>query len=154
EVIPLATRNLSLLTLVGVDARIAQMAQLYEQFGKPSHAQALESARRLRALVQHYQQLHPMQNRHFLANALRAADLRSHVAGGSVDLIMTDLPYGQRTSWVAGESPAVVGDPVWQLLEALRALVVPTTVIALTSLKQDYIAHESYERLEQWRIGK
>src|SRR4030095_5584329 len=49
EVIPLAMRNLSLLTLTGVESRIAQLAELSRQFGKPSHAQALASAERLRA---------------------------------------------------------------------------------------------------------
>jgi 23S rRNA (guanine2535-N1)-methyltransferase len=153
-VMPLATRNLSLLTLAGVDSRIAQLAQLHAQFGKPSHAQALSSAQRLRALVQRYHDLHPVPSRLFVANALLAADLHSQLARGSVDLIMTDLPYGQRTSWLASESSAIAGDPEWQLLEALRVLVVPTSIIALTSTKQHQIAHDAYERLEQWRIGK
>ena len=153
-VIPLAERNLSLLTLAGVDTRIAQLAQLFEQFGKPSHAQALASARRLRGRLSSYRQLHPIQSRIFVANALHGVDLQSHLERGAVDLIMTDLPYGQRTTWREIESPTGALDPGWQLLEALRGIVEPASIIAITATKQQKVGHDAYHRVEQFQIGK
>ena len=67
---------------------------------------------------------------------------------------MTDLPYGQRTTWLATEASAGAANPGWQLLEALRAIVISTTVIAVTTNKQQQLAHDAYQRIEQWHIGK
>jgi hypothetical protein len=153
-VMPLAERNLSLITLAGLETRIAQLAQLYRQFGKASHEQALASARRLRAQVIDYHHLHPIQSHAFVANALHGADLQPHLERGAVDLIVTDLPYGQRTTWWETESPAGAFDPGWQLLEALRVLVAPASIVALTAGKRQKIAHEAYQRVERWQIGK
>jgi 23S rRNA G2445 N2-methylase RlmL len=154
DVIPLATRNLSLLTLAGVEARIAQLAELSEQFGKPSHAQALASAERLRERLLAYRRLPPIQSQVFIANALSAAELRSHLAPGKVDIVITDLPYGQRTSWQAAGSAAEEFDPEWQLLEALRGIMAPTSIVAITTGKQRKAAHDGYRRVGQLQIGK
>jgi hypothetical protein len=153
-VIPLAERNLSLVTLAGVEQRITQLAELYHEFGKPSHAQALASARRLHARLLSYSRLPLIRSRVFVANALDRTGLLAHLERGAVDLIMTDLPYGQRTTWREAEAPPGTSSPGWQLLEALRVIVVPTTIIALTANKQQKIAHDAYQRVEQWHIGK
>jgi tRNA G10 N-methylase Trm11 len=153
-VMPLAERNLSLLTLAGVETRIDQLDQLYRQFGKTSHEEALASALRLRERLLAYRHLHPIQSHTFVANALHGADLHPHLEEGTVDLIMTDLPYGQRTTWRETESPPGAFDAEWQLLEALRAIVRPTSIVALTTVKHQKIAHEAYQRLERWQVGK
>jgi 23S rRNA (guanine2535-N1)-methyltransferase len=153
EVLGLAARNLSLLTLAGVDARIAQLAAWHEQYGKPSHAEAQASAERLRARLLAYRELHPIHSRLFAADALDGAALRTHFSGETVDIVMTDLPYGQRTEWrgrVDREAPG----PEWQLLEALREIVTPLSIIAVTATKRQKLAHEAYERVEQFQIGK
>jgi hypothetical protein len=69
-------------------------------------------------------------------------------------MIITDLPYGQRTTWSEMELPPEGFGPGWQLLEALRGIVVPTSILALTSNKQQKIGHKAYQRLEQCQIGK
>ena len=51
EALHLAERNLALLTPEGLDERIETIAALCEQYGKESHAEALASARRLRAAM-------------------------------------------------------------------------------------------------------
>jgi 23S rRNA (guanine2535-N1)-methyltransferase len=154
DVTPLAIRNLSLLTLAGIEARIAELAKLSEQFGKPSHVQALASARRLRERLLAYRRLPPIQSQVFLANALSAAELRSDLAPGAVDIVITDLPYGQRTSWQAARSETGEFDPEWQLLEALRGVMAPTSVVAITAGKQRKAAHDGYRRVGQLQIGK
>jgi 23S rRNA (guanine2535-N1)-methyltransferase len=153
-VIPLAERNLSLVTLAGVEARIAQLDQLHRQFGKPSHAQALMSAQRLRARLLAYSYLPRIESHVFVANALDTVSLQPHLERGMVDLIMTDLPYGQRTTWMESQPSAGASGPGWQLLEALRAFVLPTTIIALTTNKQQKVVHDAYQRVEHWQIGK
>jgi hypothetical protein len=154
EVIPLAVRNLSLLTLTGVQTRIAQLAELSRQFGKPSHAQALASAERLRARLLAYRQLPPIQSQVFAANALCAAELHQHLAPGTVDIVLTDLPYGQRSIWQAPHPDAKAPGPEWQLLEALRGVMAPPSIVAITSSKQSKVAHGGYQRAGQFQIGK
>lgn len=154
EAVTLAERNLSLLTLPGIEARIAQLARLHEQFGKPSHAQALASAERLRALVQAHSARHQLQSRVFAADALDGAGLQAHFAGETVDIVMTDLPYGQRTAWRGLAADPDAPSPEWRLLEALRGIVHPASVVAVTATKQQKLAHDAYRRIEQFQIGK
>jgi 23S rRNA (guanine2535-N1)-methyltransferase len=153
EVIGLAERNLSLLTLAGVEARIAQLAGQHEQFGKSSHAEAQASAERLRARLLAYRDLHPIRSRVFAADALDRSALGAHFGGEMADIVITDLPYGQRTAWqgrVDREAPG----PEWQFLEALREIVTPLSIIAVTASKRQKLAHAAYERVEQFQIGK
>jgi 23S rRNA G2445 N2-methylase RlmL len=154
EVIPLAARNLSLLTLTGVETRIAQLAVLSRQFGKTSHAQALASAERLRARLLDYHQLPPIESQVFVANALCAAELHPHLTPGMVDIVMTDIPYGQRTIWQETQSDAQAAGPEWQLLEALREVMASPSIVAITTSKQSKVAHEGYRRVGQLQIGK
>ena len=154
EVLPLAARNLSLLTLTGVEARLAQLAELSRQYGKPSHAQALASAERLRARLLAYRQLPSIKSQLFAANALDAGELRPHLTPGAVDIVITDLPYGQRTTWQAVASHPQGFGPEWQLLEALRGFLAPASIVAITANKQHKAAHDGYLRVGQLQIGK
>jgi 23S rRNA (guanine2535-N1)-methyltransferase len=154
SVLPLAERNLSLLTPAGIEARITQLARLSQQFGKPSHSQALASAQRLQARLRTYLRLHAIQSYIFAANALARPDLLPHLEHQTIDMIITDLPYGQRTTWQETELPPDGFGPGWQLLEALREIVAPTSILALTTNKQQKVSHEAYQRLEQSQIGK
>ncbi|MGE5529024.1 MAG: rRNA methyltransferase [Patescibacteria group bacterium] len=150
----LAGRNLSLLTLAGIEARLAQLADLHRQFGKLSHAQALAGAERLRARLRDHLRLHPLESRVFVADALQGAALQPYLADEAADIVMTDIPYGQRTTWrEAGTLPGEPG-PGWRLLEALRWIVTQETIIAVTADKGQKIAHEAYQRVEQFQIGK
>lgn len=151
-VIPLTERNLSLITPAGLEARIDQLAQLSHQFGKTSHAQALSSAQRLQARLLSYHQRHAIQSHVFVANALVHTDLQPSLEGHPIDMIITDLPYGQYTTW--WEAPSNALDPGQQLLEALRGIVTPTSIIAITTTKQQKISHDAYQRVEQCQIGK
>lgn len=154
EAIALAERNLSLLTLAGVEARIAQLAGWHREFGRPSHAEAAASAERLRARLLACRDLPPIQSRVFVANALRGAELAPHLAPGAVDIVMTDIPYGQRTAWQEAEAHPDAHGAEWQLLEALRAIVTPASIVAITTTKQQKVGHAAYRRVEQLQIGK
>jgi 23S rRNA G2445 N2-methylase RlmL len=153
-VIPLAERNLSLITPAGMEARIEQLSQRYEAFGNVSHAQALASARRLQARLLEYRRQHPITSHIFAANALSREDLFQHPELSTVDLIISDLPYGQQSAWVTADQLGAPSNPAWQLLDALQAIASLNTIIALTSNKQQKIAHDAYRRVEQFQIGK
>jgi len=153
-IIPLARHNLSLITPDGMEARIEQLGQLYEAFGHASHAQALTSARRLQTRLLEYCRQHMITSHIFVANALSREDLLQHPELSAVDLIISDLPYGQQSTWVAPQQPGAPSNPAWQLLDALQAIASPNTIIALTSNKQQKIAHDAYQRVEQFQIGK
>lgn len=51
DALALARQNLSLLTIEGLDRRIAEIAQMLQSYGKPSHEAALASAQGFRARV-------------------------------------------------------------------------------------------------------
>ena len=90
----------------------------------------------------------------FVANALDAAELRAHLAPGTVEMVIADLPYGQRSAWQAAEPEAEGVDPEWRLLEALRRVMAPSSIVAITATKQRKAAHDGYLRVGQLQIGK
>src|SRR5689334_14242480 len=47
--VALARRNLGLLHAEGMDVRIRELSQMYEQYGKESHREALQSAQKLKS---------------------------------------------------------------------------------------------------------
>lgn len=150
-VMALAERNLSLLTFDGIEKRIAQLEELHHQYGKISHEQALASMERLRRQLQANRRAHAIESRLFVANALDGANLQPMLAPGSVDIVMTDIPYGQRSVWHETNAEAAPG---WQILEALRQMIAPVSIIAITTDKGQKIAHAAYQRVEQFQIGK
>ena len=150
--ISIAQRNLSLLAPNGMDTRIDQLDELHRQFGKASHELALASARRLRDSLAPDRE--PPITRTFVADALRGAELRAHIEPGTIDMVITDVPYGLQTTW--HDAPGTSGrpSPEWQLLDALRMIVVPHTIVAITTSKRQKLAHDAFRRVEQLQIGK
>ena len=151
EAIPLAERNLALLTPEGMAARVAQLDALYRAYGKESHAEALARVRRLAARLEARRALPALERRAFVADALDGAEVAANIAPGAVDIVITDAPYGQRTSWQGADAPHDAG-PL--LLAALHPALAPVSVVAITTDKQPRFAHPAYERIEQLQVGK
>ena len=151
----LARRNLSLLTLAGLDQRAAEITAYIDLYGKPSHVAALQSAARLKqALVKQIEQ-HPLETRLFLADALDGGALRQGLAGQTIDIVLTDIPYGQKTSWTLLEGEDEDShSPVWRMLEALLGVLSLHSLVAVASDKQQKISHTRYQRLEKFQLGK
>jgi tRNA G10 N-methylase Trm11 len=97
----LAEKNLALLTKHGLTARRAEIAKLSDRFGKDSHALALAAADRLQARVRSSD---PIEVRARRADIFDVSTLAQAVEGASIDLVITDLPYGRQTYW-QGSSP-------------------------------------------------
>ena len=143
-----ARRNLSLLTAEGMRARIEQLRELHERYGKPSHADALESAAvldRLRAGAS------------IASIEVFPADITSGAPGNLYDrpvsrihIVIADLPYGQLTGWRSGSA-----DPAGRMLDSLYPLLHPdASVVALIADKSHKIRHERYRRLAFIKAGK
>ena len=151
----LARKNLALLTVAGLDARAAKLTELHASFGKESHAEALASAVRLRERLLALTAARPISTHLFCADATNPAELQSNLEPGSVDLVMTDLPYGQQTAWVQAEvAIAGIADPPSRLLEALRPILAPDAVVAIASDKSQRARHDRYRRVDRFQVGK
>lgn len=147
EAIELARKNLSLLDASGLDRRVAEINELIRNFRKPSHLEALESAARLK------RQLDRMTNKItvgcFQLDIL--SDMRLPPEVGKVNMVITDLPYGNLAVW-----EGAVGDsnPAQKLLENVRKALGQDSVVGLVSDKKQEIVHNGYCRVGSLRIGK
>ena len=74
-VLPLAARNLALLTPAGIGERIARLAELCRLYLKPSHADALASARCLEARLAALRATHDVPARVARADATNDREL-------------------------------------------------------------------------------
>jgi hypothetical protein len=153
NVLELAARNLSLLTVPGLDRRIAEIETLLSTYGKASHAAALESAR-----LFHYQlslnlNKHPIFTHVFQTDATSPGLAQRELRDAVIDIFLADVPYGWQAEWQGVERDSCE-NPIWQMLEALMPVVSPRSVIAIVANKRQKIQHEGYRRLEWFQVGK
>lgn len=144
--VALAAQNLAMLNPDGLEKRIAQLQQLYTQYGKPSHHEALISADILQGRIRAFSQLKTYS---FCANALDVQALAAGLQGSQPDIVFADIPYGQHSQWQGGGA-----DPVRAMLEGLLTLLSPVSVVAIASDKAQKVTHEAYQRIEHFQIGK
>lgn len=147
----IAARNLNLLTSQGIQQRMDQIESMINQFDKPSHKAAYDSAQRLKAqLTQSFMQ-HTITVRTFSANVI--TDELTDYFSAPVDLVITDVPYGNRSSWL-GLPPNAPYEPSWYLLQSLLNVLSVHSIVAIASNKQQKIVHDHYRRLDHFQIGK
>jgi SAM-dependent methyltransferase len=143
-----ARRNLSLLTAGGMRARIEQLRELYEQYGKPSHAEALESA----AVLDEYRARGTLGSIEVFPADITAGppDAVRNSGFCPVNIVIADLPYGHLTGWRSGSA-----DPAARMLDSLFPLLRPgASVVALVADKSHKLRHERYRRLALLKAGK
>ncbi|MBN2085712.1 MAG: hypothetical protein JW748_10865 [Anaerolineales bacterium] len=150
DVIPLAEKNLAMLSAAGIDRRREELAAMHREFGKPSHAEALAAADRLRSVV--IAQSEPPGVCVFTADALAACDSSHAISAVPVDIVFTDVPYGRHSRWQA--QTAECSNPMERLLENLLPALHPGGLVAVVSDKQQKTLHDRYDRIEKFRIGK
>ncbi|MCB0018730.1 MAG: hypothetical protein KDE09_13145 [Anaerolineales bacterium] len=146
----LARQNLGLLTPAGLDARAQQLRALYEAHGKVNHVKALAH---LPILQARQAAIEPLSVNLFAADGGQPDQLLSGLAGTAVDLVLSDVPYGQKAAWGGslGTEPA---DPLHALLTALQSVINPQTILALAMSKDQRAAHPAYRQLGRFQIGK
>ncbi len=121
-------------------------------YGKESHAEALRSARHFR---QRLAEMPAITTRVFQANAIDSSVLRQALSGEAIDLVISDIPYGQLSAWQMPDSEANSQHAsVWRMLDALLAVLSPGSIVAIAADKRQKIAHPGYRRLERFQVGK
>jgi tRNA G10 N-methylase Trm11 len=150
----LARQNLSLLTLEGLDLRIRQIEGYLAEFGKLSHAAALESARRLRGRLESLAGLPPLEVHLFLADATRPEELRAGLGSRRADILLADVPYGRLSAWRGGAPEEARLPPAGQMLETLQGVLAPGAVLAVAADKDQPIAHPAYRQVGKMPHGR
>jgi 23S rRNA (guanine2535-N1)-methyltransferase len=155
EILTTAERNLSLLTVAGLDRRIREIEEMLAAYAKPSHAEALASAQRLRQRLLAFTQDREIPTHLFQADATDPAALRSGLGDARVDIVISDIPYGQHTAWRSTDpSDPIPTRPVWSMLEALRSCLATGAVVAIAADKGQKIEHAAYKRASRFQVGK
>lgn len=143
DALQIAKANTSLLTKEGLDKRIQEISELYRQFHKQSHQEALLSARRFQEERLQYYNAIDIPSKIFYADALKEIPLME-----SPNIIITDIPYGNLVSWEGTQSG------VNQLLNTLLSICNEETILGICMSKKEKINHSGFQRLEKQIIGK
>ena len=118
DALAIARRNLSLLSLPGMDRRMEEIRASIDKFDKPSHREALRCA------VELWQRLAdastPIDTKVFSANVTNPSEMQKHLAGTEIDLVIADIPYGRLSEWNDIYS---VEKPVEAMLAALASIL-------------------------------
>jgi 23S rRNA (guanine2535-N1)-methyltransferase len=150
KAVQLAERNLGLLTPGGMERRSREISVMVRLYDKESHKGALESITRMQEQVNRLTAVRPIQTRVFRANATDDAGLRESLQDTAIDIVFTDIPYGQQSQWQETQAP----NPTWAMLDTLLEFLSPKSIVAVASDKLQKIAHEKYKRLEKFQLGK
>jgi 23S rRNA G2445 N2-methylase RlmL len=150
-----AKKNLSLATLEGMDRRIGELEHMQAEFGKESHAAALESARRLRSQFGNQKTFFSFPIHLFQADATDPESVQAAMGSRRADVLLADVPYGRLSDWqsrVTQEgNPA---SPVSQMLQVMLDILGPGAVVAIASDKSQKVTHPGYRQVGKLRQGK
>ena len=162
EVLPLAERNLSLITQEGLTQRISEIEVMISTFQKESHTSALVSAGKFRERLELNLVSHAINQVVFQADAMDAQNMARGFAEGQVDLVLADVPYGWHSKWHMGSgdlksqpSKKEAGQtPIDVMLDAIHDILKPGGVLAIAFDKSQKIKHKRFRRLERFQVGK
>jgi tRNA G10 N-methylase Trm11 len=133
-----ASKNLSLLSPTGINERINELEALANLYHKQSHNMATESAYRLKEQLIHEINVHV-----FKADATKKIPLPE-----PVDIIITDIPYGNLVDWQGDESAFS------KMINELINIATPETILAISMDKKQGLKNDRLIRLEKNNIGK
>jgi 23S rRNA (guanine2535-N1)-methyltransferase len=145
ESIELAHKNLSLLTLQGLEERKIQIETLYKKFEKESHFEALKSIEIFKNIIN--QRHHMPACELFVADALDENSLKQDQF--IADIIITDVPYGNIVNWESKEE-----NMINILLDRLMKVQDNNSVMAIIYDKTQKIDNNKYTRVEKFKAGK
>jgi len=129
KAVALARRNLDLLSADGMGKRIDDISKMFEQYGKDSHKEALRSANVLRAKLNVRS---PLVATVFQASAMDRQTILKNVRPKLVDIVFTDIPYGQHSRWQNSDGTEV-SNPLWSMLDSLLSILSPSSIVAVVS---------------------
>ncbi len=152
KAVALAQQNLGLLNPTGFEQRVHEIANMFEQYRKDSHKDALNSATILRKKFFALETVLP-ETRVFQASVTDRQKISEQIKPKSVDIVFTDVPYGQHTHWQDADLNPLI-NPLGLMLDSLLSVLSESAIIAIASDKKQKVLHKDYERIEQFQIGK
>jgi tRNA G10 N-methylase Trm11 len=153
KAVALAKRNLELLNKDGLEKRIDELSAMFEQYGKESHREALQSAATLKEKLSALREKYPLATRAFQASATKREEILKHIGPRSVDIVFTDVPYGQHSYW-RDSDPNEFSNPLASMLDAFLGVLSSSSIVAIASDKQQKALHARYQRIEHFQLGK
>jgi 23S rRNA (guanine2535-N1)-methyltransferase len=138
--------NIELLTISGMERRIKYIENLYHEYQKTSHQDAIKSAKNLKTLLNPNVSIH---TNIFENNILDVDDLKNQ--DFKADIVITDVPYGNMVSWNGNESSE---DFIRSLLDNLIPILNPGAIVAICSDKKQKFLSDKFARMEKQLIGK
>lgn len=153
KAVALAARNLGLLNRDGLNERIREISAVFDQYGKASHQEALQSASVLSQKLSASTGGRLLKTKVFQASSTDRKTISSQIQPNTVDVVFTDVPYGRHSQW---REPAYdsLSNPLRSMLDALLGVLSADSIVAIASDKQQKAAHNSFQRLERFQIGK
>ncbi|MEI3868119.1 hypothetical protein V6S02_13635 [Microbacterium sp. CCNWLW134] len=145
--VSLARRNLRLLAPHGLHRRASALRERAELFGKPAYADAAAAAERLAAARQ--EDNPSLSTRVAIADVFDPRQLREALGDERPGLVITDVPYGEQTTWSGRDPDAALAD----MLSAVAEVVDRRGVIAISARGRRVGAGEGHRRLASFRIG-
>jgi len=139
EILNNAKKNLSLLTMEGINKRLEEIEEMIDSYQKQSHIGALNSGITLKKMIKRNIQFDVFQ-----ADALKSIDLKI-----KPDIIITDVPYGKMVDW-RGEEDNFID----RLLDSLYEISSDDTIIGLSMNKEQKVTNGKFVRLEREKVGK
>ena len=152
KAVSLAQQNLDLLNPAGFDQRVREISNMFEQYGKDSHKEALNSATILRNKFFTSENTLP-ETQVFQASVTDRQKILEHIKPKSVDIVFTDVPYGQHTHWHDADFNPLI-NPLDLMLDSLLGVLSTSSIVAIASDKKQKVFHKDYQRVEQFQIGK
>lgn len=143
DILVTASKNLSLLTLKGFNNRVKEISDLKTAYNKTSHKDALVSAARLKDKVLN------TEVKVFESDILTGQELP--IPNKSIDLVLTDLPYGKLTHW---EGKDDILNPAQQFLNRISTILKPKALVVISADKKQKLLYEGYNRVEILKLGK
>jgi uncharacterized protein YbaA (DUF1428 family) len=92
--------------------------------------------------------MQPIETQCFLSDALK---LDHSTTLNKVDIVITDLPYGEVVDWLHTSQAEIAPE---LLLNNLLPILSNQSVIAVTATKKSKIRHENYRKIMQFNVGK
>jgi len=155
DILEIAKRNLALLSREGIEQRAQEIRQSIERYGKASHQEAYAALKRLERKLLDPGNEPPISTKVFLSDVFDVNSLKRQLEGERIDLVITDIPYGQHSKWRSdpidqdGQNP-----PVYSMLQTLWQVLPSACLVAVVSDKNQKIKHPDFQRLDQYNLGK
>jgi len=144
--VALAAGNLALLTGAGLAERERDLRERAVRYGKPGYLEAARAARRLAGQLR--------ETGGDLPGSAERADVfdpAGLAALPAADLVITDVPYGEQTSW---QGPAGPDDqPLPSMLRSLCQVLPPHAVVTLCARARRISFGRPVPALERLRLG-